>query len=209
VKIIKMAAKKNMSFWSKLKGDFSTIAIVMIPIAIAINQVGRLISTSLELPLFLDTIGTVLTAMLCGPWVAATGGFLTNVVTALIYGRPTSVAFGLVQLAIGFIAGLFIYKKWVRKWWQVFIFGVTIAIVAALMSAIISSALTAGLSGTGVDLVIAFFLNAGAGFWTSIISARILVEMVDKIVTAFVAWIPVKSLPQRYAKLFKYVKNVK
>ncbi len=200
---------KTMGLKDKIKMEFTTIAIVMIPICIGINQVGRLASTSLGLPLFLDTIGTIFTAMLCGPWVAATAGFLTNVVTALIYGRPTSVAFGMVQLMIGFVAGLFIYKGWVKKWYQVLIFGVTIAFVSAIMSATISSALTAGLSGTGVDIVIAFFLKAGAGFWTSIISARIIVEMIDKNVSGFVAWIPIKKLPERYAKLFKYAKKVR
>src|SRR3989339_1505787 len=103
-----VSAKKK-SFGAKIKSEFTTTAIVMIPIAIAINQVGRLISTSLGLPLFLDTIGTIFTAMLCGPWVAGVGGFLTNVVTAIIYGRPTSVFFGIVQLMIGLIAGLFIW----------------------------------------------------------------------------------------------------
>lgn len=202
--------REGKSDWKlKIKNEFSTIAIVMIPIAIAINQVGRLISTSLGLPLFLDTIGTIFTAMLCGPWVAGVAGFLTNVVTAIVYGRPTSVFFGIVQLAIGVIAGLFIWKKWINKWYMVLVFGVVIAFTAAITSAFISAAVSGGLSGTGVDIVIAYFLKTGAGFWTSIISARIIVEMIDKILSAFVGWISVKRLPERYAKLFKYAKNVR
>jgi energy-coupling factor transport system substrate-specific component len=85
---------KKTGFWAKVKAEFTTTAIVLIPIAIGINQVGRLISTALGLPIFLDTIGTVFMAMLAGPWVASVGGFLTNVVTAIAYGRATSVFFG-------------------------------------------------------------------------------------------------------------------
>jgi len=203
-----VSAKKK-SFGAKIKSEFTTTAIVMIPIAIAINQVGRLISTSLGLPLFLDTIGTIFTAMLCGPWVAGVGGFLTNVVTAIIYGRPTSVFFGIVQLMIGLIAGLFIWKNWIKKWYMVLVFGVVIAFTSAITSAFISAGVSGGLSGTGTDLVIAYFLKTGTNFWTSIITARIITESFDKIFSGFVAWISVKRLPEKYARLFKYAKNVR
>ncbi|MDD5499341.1 MAG: hypothetical protein PHT91_00510 [Candidatus Nanoarchaeia archaeon] len=94
-------AKKSKNWLERLMGEFSTTALVLIPICIGINQIGRLISTALQLPIYLDTIGTVFMAMLAGPWVAGVGGFLTNVVTAIAYGRPTSVFFGIVQLAVG------------------------------------------------------------------------------------------------------------
>jgi energy-coupling factor transport system substrate-specific component len=207
---------KKSGFVEKLKKEFSTTALVLIPICIAINQVGRLISTALSLPIFLDTIGTVFMAMLAGPWVAGLGGFLTNVVTALIYGRPTSVFFGIVQLAVGLIAGLFVYKGWLKqaKSWAKNIIpivgtGALIAITSALVSSVITVFVRGGVSGTGVDAVVAVFLASGQGFWTSIISARIITEMIDKIIAVIIPWLSIIRLPEKYARLFKYTNKIR
>ncbi len=202
-------AKKKSSFLDKLKNEFTTTALVLIPIGIAINQVGRLISTALSLPIFLDTIGTVFMAMLSGPWVAAIGGFLTNVVTAIAYGRPTSVFFGTVQLAIGLIAGFAVYKSWLKKGINVLWTGIVIALMAAFVSSIISTIVAGGVSGSGVDLVVGIFLAAGQQYWTSMVGARIITESIDKILAVFIPWISVKRLPEKYARMFKYTSKVR
>ncbi|MBK6793312.1 MAG: hypothetical protein IPG80_12440 [Anaerolineales bacterium] len=49
---------------------------VLIPIAIAINVAVGQIVLVLKLPVFLDSIGTVLVAVLCGPWAGALTGAL-------------------------------------------------------------------------------------------------------------------------------------
>lgn len=205
----KKKSAKKMSVMSRIKSEFTTIAIVMIPIAIGINQAGRLIREALGLPVYLDTIGTIFTAMLCGPWVAAIGGFLTNVVTAIAYGRATSVFFGIVQLMVGLVTGLLVYKGWAKKLWSVLAGGILIAIIAALTSSLIVVAVRGGVSGSGVDAVVAFFLATGTGFWESIVSARIIVEMIDKLIAVFIPWISIKRLPEKYARLFKYAKKIR
>ena len=50
-----------------LKEDFSMVAMLTIPIAVAINVVGDQIVQLLKLPIFCDTIGTILMGMLAGP----------------------------------------------------------------------------------------------------------------------------------------------
>ncbi|MDD2678804.1 MAG: ECF transporter S component [Candidatus Nanoarchaeia archaeon] len=202
-------AKKSKNWLERLMGEFSTTALVLIPICIGINQIGRLISTALQLPIYLDTIGTVFMAMLAGPWVAGVGGFLTNVVTAIAYGRPTSVFFGIVQLAVGLIAGWFVYKGWLKKGINVLWTGALIAVLAALVSSVIVVYVRGGVSASGVDAVVAVFLASGQGFWASIISARILTEMLDKIIAVFIPWISVKRLPEKYARLFKYTTKIR
>ena len=59
------------------------LAILIIPVAVAVNFVGGQLASILKLPVFLDTIGTIFASMLCGPWVGAVAGGLTNVVTGI------------------------------------------------------------------------------------------------------------------------------
>ncbi|NLV47950.1 MAG: ECF transporter S component, partial [Clostridiaceae bacterium] len=54
-----------------IKTDFNMLALLFIPIGVAINFVGGQLASLLKLPVYLDTIGTMLTAILAGPWVGA------------------------------------------------------------------------------------------------------------------------------------------
>ena len=51
-----------------IKEDFSMLALLIIPVGVAVNFVGGQLASILKLPMYLDTIGTIFAAMLCGPW---------------------------------------------------------------------------------------------------------------------------------------------
>ena len=74
-----------------IKEDFSMLALLIIPVGVAVNFVGGQLASILKLPMYLDTIGTIFAAMLCGPWVGAVTGGLTNVVTGIA--NPVNFAF--------------------------------------------------------------------------------------------------------------------
>ncbi|WP_201780846.1 ECF transporter S component [Aneurinibacillus tyrosinisolvens] len=62
-----------------------TTMMVFSALGIGINILGGTLAQVLKIPLlFLDTIGTVLVAVLCGPWWAAAAGTLTNVIQGMI-----------------------------------------------------------------------------------------------------------------------------
>lgn len=65
----------------------------------AVNFVGGQLASILKLPMYLDTIGTIFAAMLCGPWVGAVTGGLTNVVTGIA--NPVNFAFIPVNVITG------------------------------------------------------------------------------------------------------------
>lgn len=93
---------------SSQRGGLNSTALALIPLAIAINiVVGQLVVTSRVLPVYLDSIGTVLVGALMGPWVALITGLLSNVIWTLT-GLPNSgvaIYFAYVAAAIGMIAG--------------------------------------------------------------------------------------------------------
>lgn len=57
-----------MSFGEQLRKDFGTVTLALIPVAIVVNLVVGQIVSALNLPIFLDSIGTVLVGILAGPW---------------------------------------------------------------------------------------------------------------------------------------------
>ncbi len=102
-------------------GQFTTSTYALIPLAIAINIVVGEIVAFLKLPLYLDSIGTVLVAVLVGPWAGAATGGLANIVWGLF--RPVPLPFAIVAIAIGLLAGVFARLGWFRRWYLVPIAG--------------------------------------------------------------------------------------
>jgi energy-coupling factor transport system substrate-specific component len=87
-----------------IKKEFSTRTLVLIPIAIAINiAIGELV-VRLKLPVYLDSIGTVLVGAIAGPWAGALTGALANLIWGLF--NPFAAPFFYVAAVIGFLAGL-------------------------------------------------------------------------------------------------------
>ena len=74
---------KRSDSWLNIKKDFNTMTWVLMPVAIAINMaVGQIVAT-LRLPVYLDSIGTVLVGVICGPWAGALTGALANTILGL------------------------------------------------------------------------------------------------------------------------------
>ena len=110
--------KQKLTFVQGLKAQFSTKSLVLIPIAVGINLIGGTLASTLKLPLFLDMIGTILSAALAGPWVAALVGFLTNIFLALV-SNPIYVPYSLLSIAAGLITGYMIKAGLFKKTWGV------------------------------------------------------------------------------------------
>ena len=79
------------------------VGLAMVPVGIALNIVGGLLASTLKLPVFLDTIGTILTAAILGPWWGALTGGLSNVLASLQ--SPMDAWFAIVNILVGLIVG--------------------------------------------------------------------------------------------------------
>src|SRR5215208_173255 len=96
-----VAARRGFMNTNRLGGLNST-ALTLIPLAIAINIViGQLVT---GLPIYLDSIGTVLVGALLGPWMGLLTGVLANVIWTLL-GNPVPIWFAYVAGVIGLLAG--------------------------------------------------------------------------------------------------------
>jgi energy-coupling factor transport system substrate-specific component len=87
------------------RSGLNSTALALIPLAIAINIAGGQLVKTLRLPIYLDSIGTVLTGALLGPWVGLITGLLSNVIWTLIGLDAYAYAFAPVAGAIGLLAG--------------------------------------------------------------------------------------------------------
>ena len=93
-----------------LSRQFSTRVIVLIPVAIAINIVlGFTVQKVLNLPIYLDSIGTILVGVLAGPIAGAVTGAASNLIWqyAPVIGPGSNIGpFAITAAVIGLLAGI-------------------------------------------------------------------------------------------------------
>lgn len=92
--------------------QFDTRTIVLMPLAIAINIIlGQTVAAALKIPVYLDSIGTILVGVLAGPIPGALTGFLANILWTYVVPPPfqgsAAAAFAIVAAVIGLLAGAF------------------------------------------------------------------------------------------------------
>jgi energy-coupling factor transport system substrate-specific component len=193
----------------RIKRDFNTLTLVMIPVAIAINiAMGHLIF-ALKVPLYLDSIGTVLVGVLAGPWAGALTGLLANLIWGLTGLNVPAAAFATVAAVIGLLAGLFSEAGWLRRWWTVALAGLITGFVAAAISAPISAYVFGGVMGAGTDALVAIFRGIGFGILPASFAQGVTSDPLDKLVTYLIVWLIVLGLPKRFLARFSRAENVR
>jgi hypothetical protein len=96
---------------ASLATQFTTRTLILMPIAIALNIIlGQTVAAALKIPIYLDSIGTILVGVLAGPLAGAATGLLANILWAYVipppFQYPPAAAFAIVAAVIGLIAGI-------------------------------------------------------------------------------------------------------
>ena len=269
-----------------IAGQFDTRTIVLMPIAIAINIVlGQTVGTALKIPLYLDSIGTILVGALAGPIPGALTGLLANLIWTFVlagtpFGSPYAWPYAIVAAEIGLLAGVFGYYGFFRSrpntdwgrlvaglvvailvlgglvWFGVIPFyqgnfqffgdignvdslfvaiayliaiGLLLALVAlavqlfvkrdlgvayivvggaicgvisALISAPISAFVFGGVTGSGADILVAAFQQAGSSLIEAVFQQGLLQDPIDKTIEFIVAFLLLQTLSRRFTARF-------
>ncbi len=180
----------------KIKSNFNTQTWVLIPIAIGINLAVGQIVLILKLPVFLDSIGTILVGVLCGPWAGALTGALSNTIAGIAI-DPGWFPWWPVAAMIGYMAGRMAQWGFFKSWWKVVVTGFVVALTAAIVSTPIAVYLFGGITASGSSFITAYLLQTGQGIWSAVVSTSFLTEPVDKITTAMIAFAIILGLPKR------------
>jgi energy-coupling factor transport system substrate-specific component len=270
--------------------QFDTRTIVLIPIAIAINIIlGQTVAAALKVPVYLDSIGTILVGVLAGPIAGAVTGGLANLIWTYVLPAPFhsdyAGPFFIVAVEIGLLAGffgrlgffrsrpntpperlvvgavavvaivaviaiygfipfysggavtffatpepgaaapnaIFVILGWlvaallvgalvgllallfVRRDLgaaYVFVAGLLCGILSAIISAPISSIVFGGVTGSGTDLLVAAFQQAGDDLGTAVLKQGLLSDPIDKTLTFFVVFAILGALSRRFVARF-------
>ncbi|WP_088225099.1 CD3073 family putative ECF transporter S component [Desulfosporosinus sp. FKB] len=170
------------------------IALALIAIGIVINIVGGTLNTALKLPLFLDSIGTMLAAVILGPWLGALTGILSNVFQG-IAADPITIPFAIVNGVIGLVVGFIARKRGFQDYVSPLLVGIILAFLAPILGTPIAVYLFGGVTGGGVDILYTVLLNSSHEIFASAFLARIPANLFDKLISAYLVMFIIRRLP--------------
>lgn len=189
-----------MSFIDNIKKDFSLMAILLIPFAVAINFVGGSLALALKLPVYLDSIGTFIVAMLAGPWVGAVTGALSLLVVSAT--DPTSLPWTMLAAFMGGVVGIMARQGMFTKWWKIIVSILIVIIMSVLAVVAIRYAVFGGFSSHVSSVIAASLIAAGAPFWLAQMASSFVLELPDKTLTVLVSVLVIRALSERYLLKF-------
>ncbi|MCA1588430.1 MAG: ECF transporter S component [Chloroflexi bacterium] len=105
--------------FASISRQFDLRTVVLMPVAIAINIIlGAAVANALKIPIYMDSIGTILVGVLAGPIPGALTGFVTNILWQYVIPPPfqgtVAAPFAIVAAVIGLLAGIFGRAGWLR-----------------------------------------------------------------------------------------------
>ncbi len=177
-----------------------TYVLAFCAVAIVMNIVLGIITGALGIPLYMDTLGTVITAVLLGPVPGMIVGLLSNVITGLIY-SVQDIPFALVNVAVGLIVGL-VAKKWKFTLPVAIILGLILSVVCPVIGTPIGIAVYGGLNGSASDVLVASLVEGGKTIFQASFLRNIASNLIDKIGTCVIAWAIIKALPMSFKANF-------
>jgi len=183
-----------------IKSDFSLLSLLLIPIAVAVNFVGGQLAVALKLPFYLDTIGTILVAMLCGPWVGGVAGLVTNLVLGIA--DPVYFPYAIVNVALGLVTGILARKNFFSTWWKWIISIILMSAISILTAAPITVLMFGGITGSGSSLITMTLVATGINIWQAFFSTEIFTTGLDRIISILLTYLVIIVIPSR--TLVKY-----
>ncbi|AYK07366.1 ECF transporter S component [Brevibacillus laterosporus] len=191
-----MSTKRSM--WS-----LSTTALVLIPVAVGVNYIGKLFAGLLKLPLWLDAIGTVLASLLAGPIIGGLSGLINNIIYGLTV-DPISFVYAITSLCMGLVAGVMAFKGWINSWGKAAIVGLTVGVTAVLISTPLNVWFWGGQTGNlWGDIVFASVMNKTQSIWLASFLDELVVDVPDKLLTVLVAYGIYRVLPKSLIHMYK------
>ncbi len=179
----------------------------LIALGAALNvSIGYLVSI-LKLPLYLDSIGTVLISVLCG-WVYGLIAGLSALLILSLTVAPTVIAYAGTAVVIAVFSALFARAGFLKNLKVTIIGGLVIGIAATAASVPVTTLLYGGVSLAGSDAITTLFKAAGMPLWESVLLGSLITDTIDKLICALICFSLVRSMPPRMLSRFSRKKNI-
>ncbi len=166
----------------------------VIALAIVLNVIGGHIALLFHLPIYLDSIGTIMIAMLYGPVY----GMLPPLLYGLVMGFSIDI-YSLYYMPVGMILGLttgLAARYFSLKGWRIIPGALMITIPGTIVSSIITAVLFGGITSSGSTIIVQLLNKAGLGLTASVFVVQIMTDYLDRILSLVLVAFLLRMIPR-------------
>ncbi len=162
-------------------------------LCLALNWAGDQLVSRLNWPVWLDSVGTVLSACLLGPAAGAVIGATSNLLGHILYGIPWFYA--LISVLIAYIVGIAARKGLLNSLLNTMSTSLILAVSVAVAAYPINLLLNGGSTGnTWGDAVIGFWGERGVPRWIGLLIGEFYVELLDKLAILLAVFVMIRVM---------------
>ena len=184
-------SKKWISFGNAVLFVFATLLL---------NIIFSKIVLALNLPVFLDSIGTIVAAMLGGNLPAVIVGFCVNAINGI--SDITTLYYGIISILIGVAAALFQRNGFFKTPGKIVVTILVFAFLGGGLGSVLTYFLFGYDFGEGISapFALAIYNHLGFSKFFAQLSADIILDVFDKTLTVLGALLIFRYIPQAYKK---------
>jgi energy-coupling factor transport system substrate-specific component len=190
-----------MNFSEYLRTNITPPVFSLMTVGVAVNLGMGQVVALFKIPLYLDSLGTVVVAALCGILPAIITGVISNLLASAVF-SPAMMFFIPVMILIAILAGIFTKKGFFLHWWKALFAGAIVGICAALVSAPISAYLFGGITLAGTDFLVLYFRATGQELLQAVLYQGLASDPVDKGITFLIAFTILSKMPRNLLMRF-------
>ena len=172
----------------------------LVSLGVGLNLVLGALVAAFKLPIYLDSLGTVLVAALAGAGPACLAGGCGVALLGLT--NPVALAFLPVGVMVGLLSGGAARLGAFHSAWRAGTWGASVGIVGAALSAPISAYMFGGVTGGGTDVMVALFRASGLSIVAAAFGQGLSVDPLDKMATFLLVFALLRALPRRATAAF-------
>lgn len=171
---------------------FTTAKIAMIAMAICINYIGGQLALALHLPIYLDSIGTILIGAMFGPAFGVLPPMISGILMAFT-GDIYSLYFAPVGMILGLTAG-FVLKRIHSVGFMLLLSAFLITLPGTVVCSIINAILFGGVTSSGSSAIVAALSHTPLGLTGAIFVVQIFTDYLDRVISLALVMIVLRKV---------------
>lgn len=167
-----------------------------------LNLTGAAIASEFHLPMYLDTIGTLLVSVVGGYLPGIAVGFLSNYIKA--YADQSAIYYECLSVIMAVVAAFYSERGWLKKIWGVISLTVLCALIGGGLGAVLTWFLYGfAAEGISIGFVKSLYESGHFTLFQAQFTGDVLLDLADKVVNMVVILPIYYLLPDRIRDLFQ------
>jgi energy-coupling factor transport system substrate-specific component len=177
------------------------LTILAVISAIILNGIFSNLNNLLELPIFLDSIFTIMTAALFGLWPSLIVALFSNFFIELLNGFPgIYYPFAIVNILTAVTTSLIVNKKLFETANHAFWLILLLSFINSFAGAIIVTIVFSGYTNLSIDYIVKSIILSGQTIISASFLVRLIVNIVDKGIGVLLTFFVYKSIQKKASK---------